>query len=79
MVDRRRISRSLNNVPETELELMWEISSTLGELENTVKAHLKEHAESKKMRAATRSLVWTNTFVLISIIASVILHYLPAK
>ncbi len=79
MVDRRRSSRPLNHVPQTELELMWDISERLSDVETKLADHIQAHVEDKKARAGARALIWTNAFVVASIIASFVIHYLPAK
>lgn len=75
MADRRRTSRPLNNVPQTELELLWDISERL----TVVETDLAEYKEDKKRRNSTRALIWTNTFVVASIVTNLIIHYLPTK
>ncbi len=79
MVDRRRQSRPLSKVPQTELEVLWEIRERVAAVETALSYHIEEHEQDKKARASARALVWTNVFVVTSIMSSVVLHYLPAK
>ncbi len=79
MVDRRRQSRSLNYVPQTELELLWDINERLAVVEADLADHIEAHKEDKKARAGAKALIWTNAFVVASIVASFLIHYLPAK
>ena len=77
MVDRRRQTRALSNTPQTELELLWEISERLGVVEADLADHIDEHKEEKKDRASAKALIWTNAFVILSVVSNILIHYLP--